>query len=497
MYIKPSTSVSPTSMLPTRSTYPVRGASEPTLATVTLSDAGKAIAASLSQLALATGNEATMVLLTLDDRALLSLASRLAEERGLDPAEVPKLAFDLFTFRLDEQRPRPAPTPAAPGQLQLLPALSPRDEIIARSILGSLAMRDTLVSRAFLTSVLDPDRGSAPRVDLEFLRKVVLASSRSHQDGALDPEANFGHRDARAAVASAVAELASRLVVPDDLPASSLRLGRALLRHRLAPLESPERGSGSPLVALNVEDRKLLGLLFAAAERQGAGLHRVDALAHALASLRRAEAQGASRPAVASDAMSPQSASGEARGPVRSGSSAGMRTVLTPQGGAADVPLHELMASHPDVSELHAGAGAGSAGSGAPLSYPPPGFTDARDLAHPVLTLFQSGAHLAAKSRGSYQSLAPPSAPPPDLHAGVLPLDLAQALGVSLLLGRLREQRPLRRKRVSRKLHALHGEESLSVERADHVQASRLRKRWMSLSSRRRRARSPEADPTH
>ena len=552
MHIKLSPSVSPLGLPASRVALAPRATLEQQVpTTVTLSETSRSFAASMLELAYASGCQDSFHVLELADRAVLTFARQLAEELRLPPCEVHKLVFDLCRYRLGEPLDKGTAEPRSDGRLALLPALPADDEQLARSILSSMALRDTPIDRAFLGSLLDPARTDTPRVDFSFLRQLVLASSPSYTEGALDPRVSLAQRDARTKLAQAVAGLAPLLVISEDVARLSLREGPALLLQRLFRAHAAQPGAGDPPQAtgadrreasasstpqaapgeapplvqnaapmapsqpreqpdfrqLTRQDRAVLGLLYTAAARQGRDLHAVDELAHAVVALRRSERSG----------PAPEPAR-------RPGPSAGEHVVAGPQ--AANERLQSAPAAQTSPALTREAATTMGAHALQQPVEPQPG------------RAYESAAQLLTRSVGSYRSFSSPSTqrPAAPLHAlshdGVrtaprlpveveaalalgaarqmtiaghsepkqalsltcprLPLDLAQALGVATLLERAR-LRPVLRRRTRSGTRAVEHEERLDADREsaqdERAPNSGRQGRWQLLLVRRRRTR--------
>jgi hypothetical protein len=505
MYIKLGQSVSPLGLPQSRLTLTARGAVESAVPpTIHLSEAVRSYAATMMELAHASGCEASFHLLLPDDRSVLLFARQLVDELGLSPHEVHKLVFDLCMYRLGEPTEEAAAPTLGSGRIALLPALPAKDEAEARTILSSLALRDTAIDRGFLGDLLNPERTRVPRVDFTFLRQLVVTSSRSFADGARDPDVSLQHRDARTLLAQAVATLAPALHVTEQIARNALREGPALVRQRL--LDPPMADATQPeqrldLAHLTRQDRRVLALLYTAARSQGVELSLVDDLAHALLDLRRSERPLATPapPVVVVAQREPQQV-----GPLPLASTPEARAAH-----ASSLPVVQESADHP--------------------------------AALLPQRLCESSAQLLSRSVSSYRSVAPPGSQRPDagLHAGFpatqltsrlpsaggdalapglvphrpeaatleaavhgaafrAPLDLAQALGVGPMLQRAR-RRPLRTtpgRAAEQRARADNDHTGSERElAAEHEQApssaltSGRQGRWQLLLVRRRRTR--------
>jgi hypothetical protein len=267
---------------------------------VSLSGAVRALATALGQLLPDLGPREAAALLTPADRLVLVRARDYASSQHIALDEVKKLVVDLLVYRaleqgsetrfvpqlqaaaaafasptLLEEAPTQAaglaqdnatapvregasdalpalrapaandasaqlrPKPAASGMERdtlALPAFTPRDEALARTILSGTALRDTPLDRRFVQALLDPDQQPSHAVDFEFLRRLVIALSPAPEQNALDPLVSFARRDARTQLAQAVSTLAVALHELPALDPESFDQGARVLLQRLPKL---------------------------------------------------------------------------------------------------------------------------------------------------------------------------------------------------------------------------------------------------------------------
>jgi hypothetical protein len=225
--------------------------------------------------------------LTRQDRAVLARAYEYADERGVDAQEVDALAFDLGSYK------SMLPTGGSPDSTgtmfrldgtPFIAEFSPDDEAAARDILSLKAMDDTTVDHAFLDVVLNPGRRPVHAVNFTFLRELVTAFSPAHSDGETKPNVSFADRDARSALAKAVAALPASTTRSSDVD------GEALMNARLFGAQQGDAKPARFAGFLTDRDKKMLGGLYANAQASGADLKEVDKVAASLGALRQAQA---------------------------------------------------------------------------------------------------------------------------------------------------------------------------------------------------------------
>ncbi len=428
------------------------------------------------------------------------------------------------------------------GQAPLvLPTFTPRDEALARTILASLAIRDTLLDRGFVRALLEPDLHPAHTVDFEFLSRIVVALSPTRSE-ALDATVSFASREARSELARALDALN---IAAADLAAvlpAVVRDGPALLRRRLLDLEpgqtgaAPASASWRTLLQLTRNDRAVLSLLYVGARERGAEMNAVDDFARALLALRAAErAEAASLrgrpppgdPAGGQGARPPESAAPrlpraaadvapsllQAAGPAPS--SPRLAEEAAPARPLADAAPHELA----DAVAFSTRAQGGR---------PAPSEELSERTVPSVARGYGSATQLAARASGSYRSLtrldarlgpnlntdAPVShgagalalpwhgqagAFQSSIPASARPFDIAQAMGLSALVGQLHARSlRARRPRLSNQRDGIRAIDGLrevvretDADRTNEDGSSRRRRAlWQALLQRRRRARA-------
>jgi len=456
-------SVPPTEVGPRASQAEVRASS------VSLSSGARALAEAAAQRLPSEVGKHVFDLLTADDRRMLTWTSDLARTHGFAEDDLSKLVVDLIAYRdqqltlgdmgslssalklaaergareLSSVELAQAGVPAAP--LALL-SFSARDETLARTILSSFALRDTMIDHSFVRALLDPDRHGTHAVDFAFLRRVVVALSPAHSDGAVDIDMSFARRDAREQLAAALSSLGLHAAELGPYLAEAAEHGPALLHERIAKvLFGPASGrpAQAVLATLTRNDRALLGLLYVAARARGVSVGLVDDVARALVALRDAARPPAARaasvasearartllPPLATDSMFPASSAPGAS--------------LAPR--ASGVPGSQ---AGPRVSEPTSASTAHELSRNERAGDVPP-YDDALAQAAPARR-FGSAAQIAARLVGSYRSLAPVGGPSIAAQALLRPLNLAEALGLSGLISEL-NLRALRRRRLRRR----------------------------------------------
>ena len=229
-----------------------------------------------------------------DDREMIAKAYEKADAIGVDPKEVDNLAFDLGYYRMNVNT---GANRDITGQIDLpdgrpfIDVFKPKDEAAVRDLLSLKAMDDTTIDHGFLEVALDPGLGGSEHaVDFGSLRKLVLAFSPNHSDGGSKSNVSFADRDARLALAEAVAAMAPIATkVPPGAPNGVD--GKALMMARL--FGSGESGGAAkhPLASfLTDNDKDMLGDMYALAKANGADLSQLDKLSESLGALRQAEA---------------------------------------------------------------------------------------------------------------------------------------------------------------------------------------------------------------
>jgi hypothetical protein len=483
---------------------------------LSLSSGARALADAAAQRLPADVGQHVSELLTAHDRLMLSWISDLAQNHGFDQEDLSKLLVDLIAYRDQQLAPGElgslssalsraaehgaralssvalAQAPGTEAPLSLL-RFSARDEALARTILSSFALRDTLVDHGFVRALLDPDRHGTHAVDFAFLRRVVLALSPAHADGAVDPGMSFARRDAREQLSTALSSLGLPAAQLTPYLAEAAEHGAGLLHERVSTvLFSGEsaRSAHAVLATLTRNDRALLGLLYVAARARGVPVGLVDEVARALVVLREATRAPAARaPSVASEehgrtVLSPagseasprassapsdqtrtrESSAPSAQAGPRAGSAASAQT--GPRASRAPSSEAGLRASSPASASVAPPASRVPSAQVGPQISSPLGASTADEgsanelwrgvaqhddaLSQPApLRSFASAAQIAARLVGSYRSLAPVGGPSMSAQVLVRPLNLAEALGLSGLISELnvRAQRKRRWRR--------------------------------------------------
>lgn len=432
--------------------------------------------------------------LTRADRALLTLALEVAEREGFGVAEVTKLVVDLTTHRMLEQglsRPvfgaREAQgepglrVPAARATHVLsLPELGHADEEIARAILTTGGLRETSLDRGFVRALLEPSALPGRSVSLAFVQRLVAVSSPAVEleDGAsaqIRPGLALAAREARTVLSRALTALALPAFELDAAADAAFTIGASLFRTRAHAsfVDDPARMEQSfarPLLALSRADRVLLRAIYAAEHAGGRDLALADDVVVAVARFRGAE----------------RAANAEVLPPLRARQALAAARVARTR--SAPIPTNHVPAqtqqSDPDVQAPLRSFGSvaqvaerlfGTVRRLAPASTPPT--FPSSSMPAP---LDQAGA--TASREGT--SVMPPGLP--------RPLDLAQALGLSVLVAELdarvrraRRLRLTRRRRAPERLAHSAAEPDAEVAPVKE-ESARRRARWQTLLARRR-----------
>lgn len=555
----------PTSVQPPVESAPPTAGEGPARDNVAISSAVRALAAALSAALPETDSAHVYELLTSNDRLMLTRALEFAALDQIDPVEVHGLVVDLYRYRARlrgpggenagalttqaashafartaegrlpksgvssteltplamlvgpsgievrpqarERRPDSLRASAKGASVLALPSLTSSDESAARSVLTALTLRPFAVDRLFVRELLDPDRTSTPSVRLPFLARLVVALAATHPEQLKEAPGLFARREARAALARAIEELALK---SDALPKPSvatLARGRTLVKQRLLPMlflstrsATPSGKPGSAVlqsrrpaapeqdVRFSEDERILLGALYVAAARQELDPRLVDRVARSLLALRAAEhAEQPETLAVQLSSMPPRRPSEQTSGAT---SSLSRPPSLAPSTGLelSDEP-HASARGFGSASQIAARI-SGSYGSLAP---PAPSYALGKNQGSPSVR--PAHAHVPSAPRAPLE--ASMRAPMPTLTR---PLDLAERLGLSGLVNELRAQKrraPRERLRVrSRTAIAPVTPATRSApegEAEDPVfdgSRRRRRVRWQLLITRRKRQRA-------
>lgn len=228
-----------------------------------------------------------------DDREMVEKAYEQADAIGVDPHEVDNLAFDLGYYRMNVNTGANRDTTGVlfmPDGRPFIDVFKPKDEAVIRDMLSLKAMDDTTIDHGFLQVALDPGLGGSEHaVDFGALRKLVLVFSPNHSDGGRNPDVSFAARDARVALAEAVAAMAP--VATKTPPGAPNGIdGKALMMSRLFGTGESGGAVKHPLASfLTDDDKDMLGDMYALAKANGADLSQLDKLSESLGALRQAE----------------------------------------------------------------------------------------------------------------------------------------------------------------------------------------------------------------
>ena len=228
-----------------------------------------------------------------DDRDMLAKAYEVAGAIGVDLHQVDNLAFDLGCYRMGAATGSNADSTGKitlPDGRPAIAQYTPEREAGARALLSATAMSDTKIDQDFLQYITSPGRRCNPAIDFGALRKLVLAFSPNHSDGATDPNVSFADRDARTALADAVAAMAPAATKMSPGAPNGVD-GKALMMSRLfGAAESGGAAKHHLASFLTADDKDMLGNMYALAKANGADLSQLDKLSESLGALRQAEA---------------------------------------------------------------------------------------------------------------------------------------------------------------------------------------------------------------